>query len=50
MIAFPVAPDPPPPKNSTVGGPQRTAPTLQGLLKTSEKSKSKSKLSGSTDC
>ena len=28
-ITFPVAPEPPPPINSTVGGPQNTGPKLQ---------------------
>ena len=29
IMAFPDAPEPPPPKNSTTGGPQKTGPTLQ---------------------
>ena len=29
MIVLPDAPEPPPPKNSTIGGPQKTGPTLQ---------------------
>ena len=37
-MTFPVAPLPPPPMNSTVGGAQVTGPTLQSLLKASEKS------------
>ena len=37
-ITFPVAPLPPPPINSTVGGPQKTGPTLQVSVKASEKS------------
>ena len=37
-MTFPAAPLPPPPMNSTVGGPQNTGPTLQSFLKASEKS------------
>ena len=46
---FPVAPEPPPPHILTSGGPQKRDSTLQVSSIISLKSKSKSKLSGSTD-
>ena len=38
MIAFPVAPVPPPPKKETFGGPHRIGPTPQVSENKSEKS------------